>query len=315
MGLSDAETSLQIQILATTTSADKSVNDDLVTLTAEVIRNAELELSGNSEEQAVRYGGEIKGEAAIKFEDEIGSRVFHKYIVRNAGPWKASRIDVNISWPYQVENGREHGKWLLYLTGVPQVTGQGGKGYCLMGPEQVNPLDFDKMPENRGTKTRRKREMVVLPREVRTSDGSIQNVVTMSCGSGARCFNFTCVVLDLAANQTAVIRIASRLWNATLVEDYAFGVNYVVIKSNAEIRLDPTLNIQQNRHNDFFSVETKAIPDVTLLLPREVSWWWLIIAVLLGLILLALLILILYKVGFFKRKKPGYMAANTDDKD
>ncbi|CAG2167049.1 unnamed protein product, partial [Oppiella nova] len=110
MGLSDAETSLQIQILTTTTSADKSVNDDLVTLTAEVIRNAELELSGNSEEQAVRYGGEIKGEAAIKFEDEIGSRVFHKYIVRNAGPWKASRIDVHISWPYQVENGREHGK-------------------------------------------------------------------------------------------------------------------------------------------------------------------------------------------------------------
>jgi len=27
------------------------------------------------------------------------------------GPWRASRIDVNISWPYQVENGREHGKW------------------------------------------------------------------------------------------------------------------------------------------------------------------------------------------------------------
>ncbi|CAG2111788.1 unnamed protein product, partial [Medioppia subpectinata] len=215
-GLSDAETSLQLQIQSTTTSADKSVNDDLVTLTAEVIRNAELELSGNSEEQAVRYGGEIKGEAAIKFEDEIGSRVFHKYIIRNAGPWKASRIDVNISWPYQVENGREHGKWLLYLTGVPQVTGQGGKGYCLMGPNQVNPLDFDinseynsvvdnvPMPESRGSKSRRKREMIVLPREVRASDGSIQNVVSMSCGSGARCFNFTCVVLDLAANQTAV---------------------------------------------------------------------------------------------------------------
>ncbi|CAG2111789.1 unnamed protein product, partial [Medioppia subpectinata] len=192
-GLSDAETSLQLQIQSTTTSADKSVNDDLVTLTAEVIRNAELELSGNSEEQAVRYGGEIKGEAAIKFEDEIGSRVFHKYIIRNAGPWKASRIDVNISWPYQVENGREHGKWLLYLTGVPQVTGQGGKGYCLMGPNQVNPLDFDinseynsvvdnvpKMPESRGSKSRRKREMIVLPREVRASDGSIQNVVSMS---------------------------------------------------------------------------------------------------------------------------------------
>lgn len=56
-----------------------------------------------------------------------------------------------------------------------------------------------------------------------------------------------------------VIRIASRLWNATLVEDYAYGVNYVVIKSNAEIRLDPTLNIQQNRINDFFSVRIDSL--------------------------------------------------------
>jgi len=41
------------------------VKNDSVTLTAEVIRKAELELSGNSEEQQVRYGGQIKGEAAI----------------------------------------------------------------------------------------------------------------------------------------------------------------------------------------------------------------------------------------------------------
>jgi len=184
-----------------------------------------------------------------------------------------------------------------------------------MGTNQVNPLEFEKLENRPLNKNRKKREMVILPREVRTSDGTVQNVVTMSCGLGARCFNFSCVILDLAANQTAVIRIASRLWNATLVEDYAYGVNYVVIKSNAEIRLDPTLNIQQSRHNDYFSVETKAIPDVTLLPPREVSWWWLIIAVLLGLILLALLILFLWKVGFFKRKKPEYMRADTDDKD
>lgn len=32
---------------------------------------------------------------------------------------------------------------LLYLTGIPQVTGQGGKGYCMMAPGQVNPLNFE----------------------------------------------------------------------------------------------------------------------------------------------------------------------------
>ena len=71
----------------------------------------------------------------------------------------------------------------------------------------INYLIFkQKMSENRvsTSKSRRKREMVILPREVRASDGSIQNVVTMNCGSGARCFNFSCVILDLAANQTAV---------------------------------------------------------------------------------------------------------------
>jgi len=174
-------------------------------------------------------------------------------------------------------------------------------------------------PNTKTVKSRKKREMIILPRQVKASDGSIQHVVSMSCGSGARCFNFTCVILDLAANQTAVIRIPARLWNATLVEDYAYGVNYVIVKSNAEIRLDPNLNIRQERHNDYFSVETRAIPDVTLLSGKEVSIWVIIIAVLLGLILLSCLILLLWKVGFFQRKKHpsdhAYMAASTEDKD
>lgn len=83
---------------------------------------------------------------------------------------------------------------------------------------------------------------------------NIHNRFVQGCKRGsARCLNFTCVILDLAANQTAVIKIKARLWNSTLVEDYAYGVNQVHIISNAEIRLDPLLNIKQYRVDDDYS--------------------------------------------------------------
>ena len=54
----------------------------------------------------------------------LGAEVFHKYVVDNRGPWRVDYVDVEILWPYQVENNRPQGKWLLYLTGVPTVDGR-----------------------------------------------------------------------------------------------------------------------------------------------------------------------------------------------
>ena len=81
------------------------------------------------------YGGEVRGESSMVYEEDVGSLVVHTYVVTNRGPWKARRVEVAIEWPYEVENGRHHGKWLLYLLET-QVQ---GSGYCDT-EDVVNPL-------------------------------------------------------------------------------------------------------------------------------------------------------------------------------
>ena len=53
-----------------------------------------------------------------KFEEEIGHKVYHKYIVKNSGPWRARDVSVLIQWPIQLDNGREYGKWYIFLNVV-----------------------------------------------------------------------------------------------------------------------------------------------------------------------------------------------------
>lgn len=102
---------------------------------AKVVRKAELEVRGSTEPDQVFYGGEVRGESSMVYEEDVGSLVVHTYVVTNRGPWKARRVELAIEWPYEVENGRHHGKWLLYLLET-QVQ---GSGYCDT-EDVVNPL-------------------------------------------------------------------------------------------------------------------------------------------------------------------------------
>lgn len=70
----------------------------------------------------VFYGGEVLPE--IRYRDEIGQAVMHSYEIYNGGPWKVPYLQVVVSWPYQVENGKQIGKWLLYMDERPTVDGK-----------------------------------------------------------------------------------------------------------------------------------------------------------------------------------------------
>ena len=81
-------------------------------------------ISRKTEEEQVFYGGEVVGESAVKYLEQIGSRVIHKYIIHNNGPWNVDEFKVNVLWPHQVENNKKQGKWLLYMTEPPIVEGK-----------------------------------------------------------------------------------------------------------------------------------------------------------------------------------------------
>jgi hypothetical protein len=256
----------------------------------------------------------------MKYEDDIGNPVEHTFAVFNGGPWRVSKVTVTVSWPYEVENNRPHGKLLLYLMEKPRVE---GIGECIVEPGQINPLGIqfrtpppvyeqsDQPSENLpSAQSRKRREVVVTPEEIRAPDGSGETikVVTLDCArQTAKCLQFKCVIRELRANQTALVKVRARLWNSTLVEDYP-NVKYVRIISRGQLELEDFPVIQQDPSNDAAMIETIAYPSLTEYeKDQPIPLWVYLVALLVGLAILALIILILWKLGFFKRKTPDEM--------
>jgi integrin alpha 7 len=101
----------------------------------------------------------------------------------------------------------------------------------------------------------------------------------------------------------AFIHIKSRLWNATLTKDYP-RVDRVTIFSHAKLRIPQMYGIKQNENNDMTSVETHAYPEFSINPKSGIPIWLIVLGILVGLLLLALVAFILWKCGFFKRRRP-----------
>lgn len=131
----------------------------------------------------------------------------------------------------------------------------------------------------------------------------------------AKCFVFRCNIRNLGANQATSIRIKSRLWNATLVEDYP-RVSYVSIKSRASLILPNDIREDQDQSDDVDSAETLAYPDLLdQLPPEEVPLWVILVSIFAGILVLIIIVLILWKLGFFERKRPDPTLSGNLDKD
>lgn len=109
------------------------------------------------------------------------------------------------------------------------------------------------------------------------------------------------------------------MWNSTLVMDYP-RVDLVKIISHAKITVPDMYNIQQNTQDDWVSISTHAYPELLdQTSDASVPLWIIIVAIISGLILLALVIFILWKIGFFKRRRPdptlsGNLEKNSESK-
>ena len=83
-------------------------------------------------------------------------------------------------------------------------------------------------------------------------------------------------------------------------------VDRVTIFSHAKISIPVTYGIRQNDDtDDVASIETHAYPELHDQVPSgPVPLWVIIVGILVGLFLLALVAFILWKCGFFKRRRP-----------
>lgn len=141
--LDDSEPQLSFKVFANSTSKQITLREK-TTLTVNVVKKAELSIRGWALPEQSFYGGDIRGESAMDYIEDIGNIVQHTYQIYNDGPWRVPFLNVKIKWPHQVGNDKEKGKWLLYLEDKIILEGAGG-GECTI--DSINPLALPKRPK------------------------------------------------------------------------------------------------------------------------------------------------------------------------
>ena len=121
-----------IQFYLTANTSSEQVVDPSTYVNLMIVRRAEVKIVGGGFPSQLHYGGKVRGESDFRELPEVGPLVVHKFLVMNGGPSAVDVLKVEIGWPYQVENGKPQGKWLLYLTEHPLL--KNGRGDCYLPP-------------------------------------------------------------------------------------------------------------------------------------------------------------------------------------
>lgn len=140
--LDDSEPRVSFKIFANSTSKQQIPREKTVLL-VNIVKKAELSIQGWQFPEQSFYGGEVRGESAMEYVEDVGTSVEHMYQIYNDGPWRVPYLNVKIKWPYQVANDKQKGKWLLYLEDKIKVEGVSGE--CVT--DAINPLGLAKRPQ------------------------------------------------------------------------------------------------------------------------------------------------------------------------
>uniref|UniRef100_A0A8C5EUI1 Integrin alpha-6-like n=1 Tax=Gouania willdenowi TaxID=441366 RepID=A0A8C5EUI1_GOUWI len=193
-GISPDTSELEIELQLETTSNQKQIAP--VKAKAKIAIVLQLSLSGQAQPSQIYFTGDIKGEAAMKSESDIGNPIIHQFRIINLGKRLADfgTATLNIDWPKETEKG----KWLLYLM---KISSMGVEMECTPKGE-INPLTMGAS----SARSRRAAEKMVI----------LCFLSLQSCGKGAKCVRIKCPLRALDSN--ALITLNSRLWNSTFLE-------------------------------------------------------------------------------------------------
>uniref|UniRef100_A0AAR2IPG4 Integrin alpha-2 domain-containing protein n=1 Tax=Pygocentrus nattereri TaxID=42514 RepID=A0AAR2IPG4_PYGNA len=296
--ISLSTTEVEVDLQLETTSLQEGLGK--VRAKAKVMIELLLSVQGVAKPSQVYFGGDVRGESAMKSEEEAGSLIEYEFRVINLGkPLKSvGTAFLNIQWPKESAVG----KWLLYLV---KISSKELEEITCSPETEINPLGLTEG----SMVSRQKREIG----KSRLSEENKMSVFTerrkyksLSCFGDAKCVEIKCPLLNLDSSADIILR--SRLWNSTFLEDYA-SYNYLDLIVKASISLDVSAqNIVLK--NPETQVRLTVFPEYTVSHYGGVPWWIILVAVLAGILMLALLVLILWKCGFFKRaQKDQYDAA------
>uniref|UniRef100_A0A8D3CGM7 Integrin subunit alpha 6 n=1 Tax=Scophthalmus maximus TaxID=52904 RepID=A0A8D3CGM7_SCOMX len=193
VGMSLDTTEIDIDLQLHTTSVQKNIAT--VKIKAQVVIELPLSVSGPNQ---VSFGGVVKGESAMKKEEEIGSLINYTFRINNL--WKSLKPSVKASLHIQWPKLNKDGKWLLYLV---RITAKGQEDIRCSPESEINSLKH--IQESAVSRTKRE-----IERKERKSGGK----------SACMGVEIACVVLKcpLQGLDGTTIELRSRLWNSTFIE-------------------------------------------------------------------------------------------------
>lgn len=240
------------------------------------------------------FSGNVIGESAMSSTSDVGSPLEFVFRVQVLGEplGDLGTLVIDFDWPYAVANG----KWLLYLTEI--VIKGSSESHCVPPGNIVNYLNLTLSKE--GTKRNKREVDSGFPH----AEASVTVLATrkvahfLDCSKKtALCQTFSCPLLNMSTQ--AEVRVRARVWNGTLLEDYAKALR-VEVKGQATLRLltDKPAIKMDNQTREFSVNIDPVLGEET---PYEVPLWIIIVAAVAGILLLGIISLILWKCGFFRR--------------
>lgn len=287
VGITPDTEEMDIDLELQTTSVQEPI---ALSVKVKVIIEVPLSVSGIANTNTLHFGGTVKGESAMKTEDDIGSLISYQFTINNL--WEASTpASLHIYWPKSTKNG----KWLLYLVKI--TAKEGAKDIRCTPESEINPLKHIK----ESSTSRRKREVGERKIAVRTSEQR----QALSCEDGLKCVLLKCPLQGLGGT---TVELRSRLWNSTFLEDYVSATPLDIIVKASLVLHTSVKNVVLRTPDT--NVTVTVYPETTITPHGGVPWWIILVAVLAGISILALLVFLLWKCGFFKRAtKDQYDAA------
>ena len=259
---------------------------------------AELILESYTQTDQLRFEGEIIGESAVKQPTDAGSKFVYHYDVENSGSSDVGPVVININWPYAIKNG----KWLFYLLQVGDSSNSNlqNKTNCEVPNDYLDPLDLnDFISRKKRDTTKDKKKSAKEPEGVSSSSLSSLNLI---CPESAKCVNITCNFGVIPRKKKVSLEIEGILWNSTFIEEYA---DKKLIKVTSEsciyVNRSNVLYAQSSVLNDVLL--TTISSEIIVSTKQEVHWWIIALASLAGVVCLVFLVLLLWRCGFFNRRR------------
>ncbi|XP_071532933.1 integrin alpha-8-like isoform X1 [Panulirus ornatus] len=245
---------------------------------------------------------EVPSEA--KVEEELGPEIIHKYKIFNGNKFSIYKTQVTIMWPLKIQ-----GKYLFYLLNDPDFENIISNCVSLNG--KVNPYNLKKnvsIPSNqREVFSGLAEGKMKATYDRSTRDSGLMGMIEYT--------ELDCNFEEISAGGELFITLRSRLVQRTITE-LGMGSDLRNVSSWAQLQVlqmplgaDPPAS----SHTSFITTEISYQNESP---EWVVPWWVYLVSVLGGLLVLVIIILIMWKCGFFKRKrveKPDSMMEKKGD--